>query len=919
MWWSISTGIEYVLDRILVSFVSDIPLFSITMKLASSLCLIASLLFSNHFFSQDYTTVTLLDGTPSPLGLYDFDGDGDLDLLCKNYDQSLGSMIWWIENTGNNLFQTIHHTMSSYESASALVDNMTVEDLDNDGDLDIFFLSGWSTGPFSINYGKLYYYQNDGLGNFYPYSSATNYHSYCFADLNNDGEKEIYATFNLQLFQIFFNGSELTATPIFTATNNGFGDRLIELKSADINGDNQPDLVYILKDILYGDNSRDYIEAILNTNSTNWTATQLMSGQTGNNANYDFEDLYYFELVDVDNDADLDLQFNGIADNGFGNNNNSLNIKLNNGNGTFGNFCDTPDNGFGFTSSHNLIYDFDSNNIPDFLCIDTDSSWPPLVYQLYQNYGCSIGGTTTEGYMPFAMDYNNDGNLDLFKSIYVEDPETFIDHLDQVQVFYGDGSGNFTQSSVPFDINSPTNQSYDAGYPAADFDNNGSVDLINIDNYDFQQINTNVNGLAMKQTNGTYPANTSGQFWKCAHMNNNNFIDLVFIASDAGTANQQRDIYIKPNINGQLTGTAILAFDNTTNPTNSYTRGFNIADTDNDGDQDLLVYYKKLSQNDGKIYLIRNQGNFSFAAAVALTPSFGQDYDAELVVLDYDNDGDKDLFMFGKFFRNNGNNNFTEQYTTAITCADCEFSDVDLDGDLDVMSKNVNNYFQTFLYINQGNFTFTNTQTFDLGSNGTGIFRYDFDGDGLDEFISEDVLLKKFSASDANFTIIGEIAPIQRISTIADGRTVTWIAGDGYDVNEISYDFIDGVYCFGIVPSITEINDELSVTPVGADYQWYDCSNNAALSGANGAQLSPNAQGSYRVEYTYGNCALVSACVEVVFMPGDFDSDNIVNVNDLLLLLQNFGCSGDDCMGDLDNNGTVGSTDIMILLGLLTE
>jgi hypothetical protein len=54
-------------------------------------------------------------------------------------------------------------------------------------------------------------------------------------------------------------------------------------------------------------------------------------------------------------------------------------------------------------------------------------------------------------------------------------------------------------------------------------------------------------------------------------------------------------------------------------------------------------------------------------------------------------------------------------------------------------------------------------------------------------------------------------------------------------------------------------------------------------------------------------------------MPGDFDSDNIVNVNDLLLLLQNFGCSGDDCMGDLDNNGTVGSTDIMILLGLLTE
>jgi hypothetical protein len=51
----------------------------------------------------------------------------------------------------------------------------------------------------------------------------------------------------------------------------------------------------------------------------------------------------------------------------------------------------------------------------------------------------------------------------------------------------------------------------------------------------------------------------------------------------------------------------------------------------------------------------------------------------------------------------------------------------------------------------------------------------------------------------------------------------------------------------------------------------------------------------------------------------DFNGDGAVNVSDLLLFTGGWSCSGDGCLGDLDNDNYVGSTDLLLFLSLFGE
>jgi ligand-binding sensor domain-containing protein len=48
---------------------------------------------------------------------------------------------------------------------------------------------------------------------------------------------------------------------------------------------------------------------------------------------------------------------------------------------------------------------------------------------------------------------------------------------------------------------------------------------------------------------------------------------------------------------------------------------------------------------------------------------------------------------------------------------------------------------------------------------------------------------------------------------------------------------------------------------------------------------------------------------------GDLDGDGVVSVTDLIMLLADWGCSGPDCAGDVDDDGDVDVVDLIILLG----
>lgn len=54
---------------------------------------------------------------------------------------------------------------------------------------------------------------------------------------------------------------------------------------------------------------------------------------------------------------------------------------------------------------------------------------------------------------------------------------------------------------------------------------------------------------------------------------------------------------------------------------------------------------------------------------------------------------------------------------------------------------------------------------------------------------------------------------------------------------------------------------------------------------------------------------------EEFFCLGDLNSDGQVNISDMLLLLGDFGCTG-NCVGDIDGNGAVNSGDAITLLGV---
>jgi hypothetical protein len=50
--------------------------------------------------------------------------------------------------------------------------------------------------------------------------------------------------------------------------------------------------------------------------------------------------------------------------------------------------------------------------------------------------------------------------------------------------------------------------------------------------------------------------------------------------------------------------------------------------------------------------------------------------------------------------------------------------------------------------------------------------------------------------------------------------------------------------------------------------------------------------------------------------PLDLNNDGIVDINDFLVFLANFGCTGEDCIGDLTGSGAVTVEDLLLFLTL---
>ena len=292
-----------------------------------------------------------------------------------------------------------------------------------------------------------------------------------------------------------------------------------------------------------------------------------------------------------------------------------------------------------------------------------------------------IPNTAIRGTLAIAFDIENDGDLDLLFS---------CNGPSQQRLYVNDGTGNFTDESVPRlgALNLAV-----AGCAYGDVDQDGDYDLFLNDELNNGQLKLFLNDGAGNFSNvtATHVANapkSNQQDVVLFDVDNDFDLDCVNVGKSAG-----QQIYFNDGTGRFLTVTTSLL------PAGgSLTYEAEAADLDHDGDLDLAI----LSVSGTTDAVLRNNliptGNLSFSTLTsALTGGNGQD-DNEWLFVDSDNDGFLDLvngsLTYGaeKLYVNNGAFSFARQNGTAgfspVTdpTLDVAVGDINGDGVFDILT-----------------------------------------------------------------------------------------------------------------------------------------------------------------------------------------------------------------------------------------
>ncbi len=582
----------------------------------------------------------------------DFDGDGDLDLVCGNQSgYALAGQNRLYLNDGTGTFVDVTAQGMPYDNASTT--SIAVADVDGDGDLDFVSAIGTALGEDL--------YRNDGTGRFtlerMPGESTR---AVVLGDVDGDGDPDLICGLVRRQNRLYLNDGTGTFTDATDARMPAADDWTTSVVLGDVDGDGDLDLCFA--DV---GQSRLYVN----------DGTGTFSDGTDGRMPAEDDQTSSVVLGDVDGDGDLDLVSGAEST--------QNRLYLNDGRGAFADAtaqripCESQD------TRAVVLGDVDGDGDLDLVCgTSYGASLPSQRRQnvLWINDGRGTFTDATDGRMPMdddattalaLGDVDGDGDLDLVVGNLLLNGVS-----GQNRLYLNDGSGNFTDATarlMPV-VNDPT-----AAVALGDVDGDGDLDLV--------CGNAGQNRLYANDGHGAFTDVTAqrmpvdGDSTTCLvllDVDRDGDLDVVW-----GNNGQDR-LYLNDG-HGTFT-------DGTTGRMplfNRLTWSLAAGDVDNDGDVDLVC--------GGRDHLYRNDGTGTFTDFVAI-PSNSKGPFFGVALGDVDHDGDLDLvcgtsYSQTRLYLNDGRGFLTDATAQRMPAGTDDtlavaLADVDGDGDLDLICGN---------------------------------------------------------------------------------------------------------------------------------------------------------------------------------------------------------------------------------------